>query len=196
MAGWDVPAMVHEAGFYSSWSTAVRADHLVAAALDSPMGRAALLDPDATYLAVGGLRDAASGVTGGLFVTYQTLAVDAATATRAVIEQVQAARAGRGLSPLRLHADPEGRAAELAERLRIADVTPDGAMGNLIAYASRTGVGSPRGWLTDALELESVELPEGTYTAGDEPALLLVAPYRLAGDPWWRWAVIMVAQER
>jgi len=194
MAGWDVAAPVRDAGFFSSWGHAVGGDHLVATALDSPMGRSVLLDPHATHLAVGSVRDASSGVTGALFVTYETLAGDAAQATRSVTDRITAARTERGLPPLRALADTEGRAAQVTERLRTGEVMPSDAMGSLIAYASRVGGGSPSGWMADAADLESLTLPEGAFSAGDGPALIVAAPYRPAGEPWWRWAVIVVTE--
>ena len=37
-------------------------------------------------------------------------------------------------------------------------------------------------------------LPEGAFVPSDGPALIVVAPYRPAGEPWWRWALILVAE--
>ena len=197
MAGWQVPAPVADAGLYSSWTASSDARYLIAAALDSPLGRSVLLDPDASHLAVGGVGDGGPSVLGGLFVTYQTVVEDATAATRAVLESIQAARAAAGLPPLHLLGGMDADAADVAAQLRTGAMTPDDALHRLLAQVARRSPGvAPEGWLLSTPGLDKLELPDGARTPGDNAAVVLAAPYRPAGEPWWRWAVVIVVVPR
>lgn len=70
LAGWDVDGMVREGHFGAQWSYERDVAAFVEAAIASPFGREALLDPQAVQIALGPLVDKDNPGFGAVFGTY------------------------------------------------------------------------------------------------------------------------------
>jgi hypothetical protein len=191
MAGWRLPD-VTSAGIYAAWTMGTDPGALLAASLDSPVGRSVLLDPQASHLAVGELPGAGSSVRGSLFVTYSTLPPDAAAVRSSVLEAIQAARRARGLAPLRPISTFGSLESQLASQLRGGAVTPDEALAQALRSVVEATQRDARGGYVVGSPLDRIGLPEGALAPGAPGAVLVVAPYKPTGEPWWRWAVVLV----
>ncbi len=194
MAGWDVGAMVTDAGVYSAWVSSDDPRQLIAACLDSPSGRAVLLDAHATHLAVAGLEQHEPALSAGLFVTYETITDDASADAARGFELIAQARAARGLPAPRAMDGMDERVARIVAQLRTGEVTPDDAESHLLAAAIRaTSASGLHGAVAEGAELATIKLPEGVFEPGELSLVAIAMPFRPADQPWWRWTLIVVA---
>jgi hypothetical protein len=193
MAGWDVDAMVTDAGVYSAWVRADNPRQLIAACLDSPSGRAVLLDAHATHVAVAAIEQSEPALTAGLFVTYETIMDDGSADAARGFDLVSQARMARGLAAPMAMSGMDDRAARLSRQLRAGEVTPDDAESHLLAHAVRTtGASGLHGAVVEASDLASVKLPDEAFAPGELTLAAVATPYRPADQPWWRWAVVVI----
>jgi hypothetical protein len=192
MAGWDVDAMVTDAGVYSAW-VAANPRQLIAACLDSPSGRAVLLDAHATHVAVAAIDQSEPLLTAGLFVTYETIVDDGSADAARGFDLVARARTARGLVAPNAMDGMDDRVARLSRQLRAGEVTPDDAESHLLAHAVRTtGASGLHGAVAEASDLASVKLPDEAFAPGELTLAAIATTYRPADQPWWRWAVVVI----
>ena len=191
MAGWSVSAQVATSGLFSAWTTGTGHGSVVAAALDSPLGRSVLLDPHATHLAVGELAESAD-VHGSLFLAYGTLPAEASAAAATVLSRIQAARSARGLPPLRPIDSVGSVPAKVAAALTRGEMEPEDAMSRLLDHVVATTQRDARAGYVGGYPLDEMPLPEGALAPGEHRVLLVVAPSRPEGEAWWHWAVLLV----
>jgi hypothetical protein len=192
MAGWDLDAMVTDAGVYSA-RVAANPRQLIAACLDSPSGRAVLLDAHATHVAVAAIDQSDPLLTAGLFVTYETIVDDGSADAARGFDLVAQARMARGLAAPKAMSGMDDRAARLSKQLRAGEVTPDDAESHLLAHAVRTtGASGLHGAVVEASDLASVKLPDEAFAPGELTLAAVATPYRPADQPWWRWAVVVI----
>ena len=196
MAGWNVDARVNDASLYAAWVRSDDPHQLIAACLDSPGGRWVLMDPRATHLVVGGLqeRDASASLTAGLFVTYETIVgADPSAAASSVFERVTEARVGRNLPRPTPIAGMEKDVAHVVAELRKGSMTLEDAGDYLLTQGVRTTGMSLRAEIVDTPDLARLDLPDEVFAKGKRSMLVVVAPYRPSGQPWWRWAIFIVS---
>jgi hypothetical protein len=193
MAGRGVHARVTSADLVTVWTTSERPRALLAAALDSPTGRAVLLDPSATHLAIGDV-DGDARVRGGLFVTYHAFPDDIAAGQHAVVARIQAERDRLGNRALQIV--PGGRTLErdVAAALDGRE-SPEAVLSALLTEVTRQTGRAAHGEYAVGSSLAAIPLPDSVLLGGEARALVVAAPYRPAGAAWWNWTAFFIVAE-
>jgi hypothetical protein len=113
-----------------------------------------------------------------------------------VLQSVQAARLGRGLPQLAAFPGGDAEIARVVDGLQRGGLSPQDALDSLLAFAARSSGGSARGIAIQTATLDALDLPAETYSPGENHAAIVATPYRPAGEPWWRWIVLIVVCPR
>jgi hypothetical protein len=194
-AGWDVGAPLRYGQFTSgvvlSGGDVAR---LVASVLDRPGGREALLDPEATRLAVGTI---AAGneqkVLAAVFGTYALFAGrDDPRDVERVVERLTALRARQGRPAAHRLTSAEPDIAAAARRVAAEGRDPTDALNDALETTAERTHGSVRGWWVDAAKLDELELPAELLQAPTLNLAIAVTHYRREGEPWTRYVVVLV----
>lgn len=197
MAGWQVNGLVR-AGHFTAASIAEASNEggLLAAALDRPSGREALLDRDIRAVAVGTVRE--EGRMGALFGAYAFLdAASPAAEAASVVRRIDEARARRGLPPTfpldRLSRD----VAEIALAMERGERNPRGALRSILdkAVQATTG-GRAYAWTGFGERLERIDLPEEVVSATAVQVAVGVAHCKPKGSPWVGYCVLVAAVQQ
>jgi hypothetical protein len=192
LAGWDVEGLIRTGHIFLSVAPSLDATAWLDAALERPMGRFALLDPDVRQIAVGA--DVADGkrALGAAVTTYAFFESDDhhADADR-FFARIAAARAQRGLpAPERL-AGTETTQAEAARVLR-GNKPPMAALDDMMADVSRRYSIGVRGYVLEASDLERPDVPAAFLARGPMRVLLVVTHHRAPDAAWGQFVVFAV----
>lgn len=156
---------------------------------DHPASHAVLLDPSCDAIAVG----ASPRRSAVIVATYSYADGDGAERMRAAVgERIEAARAERGLDPMRRPSSSvryslERTASQITERRR-SPSSARGRLGQRLAYSVRSTVWSRLQFVQAA---EDFEIPDEFLTEGFDGAYT-VTPYVPAGSSWV-WYVVIYA---
>lgn len=201
MAGWQVPGMVRRGHFASISATSVGGESpgaaaLLAAALERPSCREALLEPGVRSAALGVVREGST--VGAIFGTYVPFPPGTREAEAAlVVRRLDEARARHGLgrsSPLAAAAADVSAIAAEVER---GERDLDRALKPLLERAGRAiDGGTAHAWVGFAAELDGLDLPESLAAAPALEVAVGVAHCKPAASPWAGYCVLVAAGQR
>lgn len=193
MAGWDVKGLVRNSTFYLSASPTNDATAWLDFALERPMGRSSLLDPDSRLIAIGPAIPPGGGALGAAVTTYALFGSDdhGAEATR-LFQRVAAARKARGVAPpVRVKAIDE-MDAELARVAQDGKPAMTALHAAMQAVVSRTGEGV-QGWLYETNDLDRADIPAPLLAPGVMQLMMGVTHHRAEGAAWGQYVVFVIA---
>ena len=192
LAGWDVDGMIRNGAFFLKALRTTDATAWLDSALERPVGRFALLDPNAREIAIGPAMPPEGGAVGAAVTTYALFDSDdhAADATR-FFARVADARAALGLSaPVRIRGVAEMNTA--LARVNHEGAEPmDALHATMQVVVARTGHGV-RGYALETNDLDQVEVPRVLLTPGPLPLVLGVTHHRVQGAAWGQYVVVIV----
>ncbi len=195
-AGWDVESLVRSGDFASALTNGDEAGRLVASALDRPVGRRALMDPEAELLAVGITRSPDRKTQAAVFTTYALFHDDTASKSPAVLERLAGIRTGKGRAQAKaLPKAVDALAASLALEVQNGKKTTREALDSLLRGASKILGRGVMGWSLEASSLEDLAFPEELV---DWPSLELaigMGHRRVDGEPWGRYLILFVTTQ-
>jgi hypothetical protein len=192
VAGWKVHGLVRGGEFFVG---AVGGTRDVSAwldfALERPIGRLALLDPQARQIAVGPALPQGIEAIGAVVTTYELFesADHGADETR-FMERIDAARAAKGVpKPVFVRATDAAR-AECA-RVRDGDREPMAALRTIMDDVSvRTGR-PVSGYVLETNDLTHVEIPTPLLGPGPLEAMVAITHHRADGAAWGQYVVFV-----
>ncbi len=194
MAGWDVRGIVQRGSI--AWSLLQRSrdlSELLAAGLESPSARAALLDADADQVALGVVMLPKEDTVAALFGTYSVyqptaFEEDAARAYSVLAKRRDAA----GADPQRRLTKAEPIVLELAQAIEDEDMTTSEALAALSRMASAATNRSVIAFVLPTRELEELEVPPDLLLKPAVDVALAVARTRDEGEAWGHLVVLVV----
>lgn len=191
LAGWDVGGMIRDAALLTGIVAPTRdASQWLGTSLAAPSGRVALMNPDARQVAIGAVVEA--NAIGAVVTSYELHEnEDHQANVNLFFDRVVRARERLGLPPpKRLGPLMEPMAKELG-RVRQGEISPASALRNVMDVGA-AGFGlSMRGYQIEAIDVESLELPDEILRA---PVLLLeigVTHHRPPGAAWAQYVVLI-----
>jgi hypothetical protein len=190
LAGWDVEGLIRTGNFFVGVVAPERdAASWLDSALELPLGRTALLDPDARQIAVGPVvPDGVAGV-GAAVTTYSFFQSDDHTADEdRFFERLTQVRVDAGLpAPVRITGFDRMR-VECTHVLREGK-PPMAALQDLLdAVVQRTGK-SAQGYVLETSDLTHVDVPRQLLAHGPMEVVLGVTHHRAPGAVWGQYVV-------
>lgn len=197
IAGWDVPGLVREGHFASGWvDDTPLSSALLQRLVAMPFGRKAVLDPDAAYVAIGGLRDESAAL-GAIVSTYAV--IDPATTKEqakrdadAFYAELAKQRKLRGLAPARRLVSLESFAHQDLGGQKFEET--DDAEDTFQELAKRVNVYTKkavRGWYLSVNDMKDLDLPNELLLT-DPLDVAVVVGYTYAPPSPWASRLIMV----
>ncbi len=194
IAGWEIDGLIRRGDFLLASVPQTRdVTAWLEYALERPMGRRVLLDPNARQIAVGGAIPDGAIALGAAVTTYELFeSNDHDAEADRLAERVAALRAERQLpAPVRV-ASPDELAPEarlVVEREKPPMAALDDAMQ---AVATKTG-NSVAGWVVEATDLDAIAIPEPLLRPGALQFAIEVTHHRAPGAAWGQYVVLIVA---
>jgi hypothetical protein len=195
LAGWDVRGGIIRNGDLTASVIvdALDAERWLADALERPMGRAVLLDPDARVLALGSLLQPEPSLLAALAVTYAFFEDERTPGARAikVLERLGRVRQARGLGATTLVRDAPGIAKQVA-RVHRGEVAPGKALDEAMHQISAEFGVPVQGFVWETHDLDTIEFPRELLQRGDLTLAAGVTYYRAPGGAWGQYVVLFV----
>jgi len=194
-AGWRVGGAVKDAAIATdSVAGSIDAGRWLDAALERPLGRAALLDPDARVLAVAALTSAQPPAVVAVAATYALFGEEDFRADAALLlQRIATARAAQGKSPAVALAAVQPLIDETARDLPAHHRDPQIALQEALGRATAAAGRSLHGWVLEGRDAGVLPLP-GELTDWDELSLAVaVGYYQPADEPWGRTVAFLIA---
>jgi hypothetical protein len=195
LAGWDVAGLIRDGGVYWGVVTSTRSPaRWLTYALESPLGRSILLDPEMTRVAIGASGLAPSGAM-ALVTTYSFFQTrdHSADETKVFRELSKRRQARRHSVPTRT---PRERALERA-LARIA--TNDATTGQALELAMEEISGSESvgvsGWVVETTDLRQIRWPDDLLAKEPLDVEIGVTHYKAPGGAWAQYAVLVIIRE-
>lgn len=191
MAGWDVDGTVVRGDFSSGFRPAdIPAQELVESMLQLPFDRETLLNPKAARIAIGEL--SGNGLRGVLVTSYELFAgLDRRQMAAAVLEELNAQRAKRGLQPVREDQQASAETRQAAVDVEDPNVEPNYALAALRRRVVEKLNSSVVTWTLPLEDPEDIEFPESLLTAPSVRCGVSIAFYRDAEAPWGQYYVLI-----
>jgi hypothetical protein len=193
LAGWNVEGLIRSGGFFMGVVAPERdATAWLDVALELPLGRVALLDPEARQIAVGPfLPDGEAGL-GAAVTTYAFFDNEnhAADEVR-FLERLAAARRALGLPPPSRIGESESMRIECARVLREGKPPMEALRQVMEATVAQMGT-SVAGYLLETNDLARVEIPKELLGPGPQRVLVGVTHHRAPGAAWGQYVVMVV----
>ncbi|HEY3493495.1 MAG TPA: hypothetical protein VGK73_02370 [Polyangiaceae bacterium] len=194
LAGWDVEGVIRDGGIY--WGTVTSGaspGRWLSYALESPMGRFILLDPDMTKVAIGAEKVNPGAI--ALVTTYSFFqSRDHRADEDAVFKELVKRRAARKHgAPQRM---PRARALEsaLAQIASNATTTED-ALTDVMQSVSTSEHIPVSGWIMETTDLKQITWPDVLLDQDPISVEVGVTHYRAPGGAWGQYAVLFVIRE-
>jgi hypothetical protein len=186
LAGWDVDeGMIRGGELFLSAAATRDVMTWVESAIERPIGRIALLDPEARVIAVGpSIPEGVLGL-GAAVTTYSLFGAEGHRADEeAFFQRIAKARVARGLlPPTRVPASKE--IERLAASVLTENMTPLGAL-HLMGASSRESTG----YVLETNSLRDVAVPEVFLTAAPLAITLTITHHRAPGAAWGQYVVL------
>lgn len=164
----------------------------VAAALERPTGRVALLSPDAQEVAVGAVAVSDPPAVAAVVSTYSFFeGVDHGAAAERVLERVERERVARGLPPPRRMDGLEVLRAHAAE-VAAGRMVPSEALQRGLNAESQRRRRPLQGLQLETVSLEHARLPDALFAGRDLGLGVAVAHTRAPGAAWGQYVVYFV----
>jgi hypothetical protein len=199
MAGWQVDGIVQRSHVGAAWvSRSNDAGRLLAEALDHPVSRETLMDPNCEKIAIGALaQEPTSDVPAlaALIATYAVFSEESHGKLQAeIFERFTRVRAERGLGPPDRLSELEGPVMDAANRVETGE-NPQRALSWLLEESVDVLQRPVNGWFFEGADLEQLEFPEDFLTRRHLGLAIGVSHYQPEGEPWGRYVVMLVAAE-
>jgi hypothetical protein len=196
-AGYRVGGAIKDFGITAGWTPGSRS---VALWLDSvlryPNGRAALLSPRTSVLAVGAVTSTEPPLLAALATTYELFGKEDFAADAKRLEERIAKARKDGATPTK--ALPEGTRdmlTELAGELPSGRLTSNAALEQALQRASESLRRPVRGWVLYGTQIDALPLPD-ELLAMNAPEMALAVSYEQAPDePWGHYVAIVIVAE-
>ena len=194
-AGWNVGAPIHSGRVITAWTRGGRdVERMVAGALQRPSGRVIMLDPDASFLAVGWAELPERRFHGALVSSYLgTKEETASSLASALYARIDAVRASRGFAPTRRMPELQPKLDEAVSRIEGDHRVPRRVLDYLLTDCACMERRSVRGWISEATSLEDLRLPD-ELERSDAPAIAVaVAHWKPDDSPWQEYVALVVS---
>jgi hypothetical protein len=195
LAGWDVSGgMIRSGNLTASLIVqSLDAERWVADALERPIGRAVLLDPEARVSAFGATLQEEPSVLAGVGLTYRFFEDDQSENQRAlqVLERLARVRLARGLGKTMFVRDAPGMPEELGKVHR-GEATPGEALNVLMRNMVDSVGHAVRGFAWETADLDLIEFPRELLLKGDLALGAGVTYYKAPGGAWGQYVVLFV----
>jgi hypothetical protein len=193
LAGWDVQGLIRTGGFFVGVVAPERdATAWLDFALERPMGRSVLLDPEARQIAIGpAVPDGAAGV-GAAVTTYTFFESDDHAADEArFVERLTQARAAADLpAPVRITGF-DRMPAECAKVMREGKPVMAALQDLLDAAVERTGRPA-HGYVLETNDLTRVEVPPQLLERGPMEVIVGITHHRAPGAAWGQFVIFAI----
>ena len=199
MAGWEVPGIVRHGRVTGDFATQTRdVGDLLAATLEHPNGRYALLDPMARAIAIGPVAQAEGELTviGALVGTYALFDEDEdhGRAAEIVFEELVQIAQEHGVRDVAPSEELTDIASKAARAIREGEWSPERALDSALGIAAGRRPGDPvTGLYLEASDLDQVTFPEEFFEFGSMQVGIAVTHYRPHDSAWGRYVVLVVA---
>jgi hypothetical protein len=194
MAGWDVRGgIIRGANVVALSDDTLDAERWTLNALEQPIGRSNLLDPDARVLALGSLAAGEPARLSAVALTYGFFDPEPQPNTwaRKLLERLARVRKARGLGRTRFVPDAPGMQEQLAAIHR-NEVTPFDGLRNAMLQTSqhlRMGV---HGFVWETHDFETLEFPPELLQKRDLTLGAGITYHRAPGGAWGQYTVLFV----
>lgn len=195
LAGWDVAGLIRDGGVYWGVVTSTRSPaRFLSYALESPLGRSILLDPEMTRVAIGAGGLAPSGAM-ALVTTYSFFqSRDHSADENKVFAELAKRRQARGQTPP--HRVPRERALERAlARVATNDATTGEALELAMQEISATESVGVSGWVAETADLRQIPWPDELIAREPLDVEIGVTHYKAPGGAWGQYALLVVTRE-
>jgi hypothetical protein len=193
LAGWDVEGMIRNGTFFAGVVSPERdASAWLDFALERPVGRQALLDPDARQIAVGPIAPEGTAGLGAVVTTYAFFGSgDHAKDEAVFFERLQEARDAMGLpAPVRITGFPP-MSVECA-RVEREGRSPMAALEDMMASAvDRTGR-PVAGYVLETNDLTRVDVPKQLLARGPLEVIVGITHHRPPSAAWGQYVVFVI----
>jgi hypothetical protein len=199
MAGWQVDGIVQRGQVSAAWvSESNDVGRLLAEALDHPLSRETLMDPECEKIAIGALAGEPSGsdsALAALIATYEIFSEASHAKMQALLfERFTRARAERGLGPPDRLPELEGLVMGAASRIESGE-EPKRVLDRLIRESVDVLRRPVNGWFFEVTDLDDLEFPEDFLNRGRLRLAIGVSYHQPEREPWGRYVVMLVAAE-
>ncbi len=198
LAGWSVDGIVQSGHFTASW--VLRSNdlqRLLAAALEEPGGREALLAAEIDRIALGTLLETNEGheSMAAIFGSYALFSEEDHTASvNAVMEKLGRERALRGLGPAHSIDEVAPLCSGAASRVASGE-TPRDVMRDLLGETVEILQQPATGWIAEVRDLDELSFPDEYLTRPSLGLALAISHREEPGEPWGRWVVMAVVAD-
>ena len=193
LAGWDVTGTIRSGQIMVGAVGPTRdATTLLDWTLESPVGRATLLDPASRVIAIGAAVPEDGSAIGAAVTTYSLFDSDDPRREEALVyRRIDAARAAHHLAPARfLTGFPEMQ--EHAARVLGEGANPRVELQAMLAVAAARSGEATRGDVIEATDLDHLTLPDIATRSGDVRIAVAVTHHRAPGAAWGQYVVFFV----
>lgn len=192
MAGWDLDTRPLLGRFGFAWNGAQDVGALLSQMLEQPSGRAVLLDPSASRIAIGGMVDAKRSILATIVSTYVLPAlVDPAGTVRDLVARLNRVRTERGLPPALWVAWPGDVGERAAQRLAAGE-DPNDVLEFALVGTQQVVHRSLTGWVVPAKKFDELQFPEELITRTPLGVFVTVASHQPEGEPWVQYVALFV----
>jgi hypothetical protein len=191
LAGWEVSGMIRNGDLLAqiASSTGDPATWLVEA-LEQPMSRSSLLNPDARVIAVGTAPSPGLPGMGAVITTYALFeGSDDSPQVERIFEQLNLARARRGLAPAQqIDSRPlDNAAARVFTGKQDAEEALQDALNQLGAQTQS----SVRGFSIEVVSFEGIEFPDEFLKPAPPTLSIAVTHHKVPGAAWGQYSVLI-----
>lgn len=195
LAGWEVNGTIRSGGIYAGFSPTTRsAGRFLSRAMESPLARWVLLEPDIAKIAIGANGFGPSGVL-TVLTTYSFFESNDHTADEnAVFEELTRVRAARNLPPPKRTPKPKALKSALSQiatnRASIGD-----AMQEAVETVSTTEQRSIGGYMVETSDLKQLIWSDDLLKKNQLDVSIGVTHYKAEGAAWGQYAILIVLRE-
>jgi hypothetical protein len=194
LAGWDVGGTIRNGGFFGTMLSGTKDPaSWIDYALEHPLGRLTLLEPNAQRIAIGAAPPDSTGGLGVVVTTYSFFGAEDHQANSArVMQRLADERAARHLPPLTALGDLPALVNE-ARLVNAGKREPMAALDTALQAESQRMGQAMRGWVVVTHDLDVLPFPNELFAQGPLAVRVIVTHYRPEGIPWGAYLVYVVA---
>ncbi len=194
LAGWKVGGTIRGGNLFVGLAAPTRdVNTWLEVALARPVGRVALLDPDARHVAIGpALPGNGSKAIGAVVTTYSLFESSNHDAdVSRIVARVASARAARGVTPL-ARVDGGRELVEGAQTVLAGTREPMAVLRfALQGLAQRTG-GTVSGYVVEGNDVDTIPIPDPLLHIPKGSLVVQVTHHRVAGAAWGQYVVFFL----
>jgi hypothetical protein len=192
LAGWDVKGMIRDGGvFFRSINTARNPSRWLTQALDSPLGRWVLLEPNMSHIGIGATELEPSG-TMALVTTYAFFDhVDHRADEETVLRELDRLRKARGVAPLRrVVGDPA--LTQALQQVEVSALSSSAAMKSVLEQAAVSTGRTVQGYVVETTDVKLMKWDPVLVESATLDLEVGVTHCRAPGAAWGQYAILFV----